>query len=99
MKDRKRLHRGDPARTAPVRNFSKLYSRSNSVDGSVPAKSVQPDAPGDAADRTPPAEGVELAYGVIKKHIAEGLRDDGGFSNQPNTTPHPRHNLHIHVIH
>src|SRR5258708_12418505 len=94
MKDRKRLHRADPARTVPVRNFSKLF-RSNSVNGSGPAKAAQPDAPRDAADITPPAEGVELAYSVIDKYIAEGRRAAQGFSNQPYTTPLPSDNLHV----
>ena len=94
MKDRKRLHRADPARTAPVRNFSKLY-RSNSVNESGPAKTAQPDAPRDAADITPPAEGVELAYSVIDKHIAEGRRAAEGFSNQAYTTRVPSDNLQV----
>ncbi len=90
MKDRKRLHRADPARTAPVRNFSKLY-RSNSVNESGPAKAAQRDA----ADITPPAEGVELAYSVIDKHIAEGRRAAEGFSNQAYTTRVPSDNLQV----
>ena len=94
MKDRKRLHRADPARTAPVRNFSKLY-RSNSVNESGPAKAAQPDAQRDAADITPPAEGVELAYSVIDKHIAEGRRAAEGFSNQAYTTRVPSDNLQV----
>src|SRR5258708_10253581 len=94
MKDRNRLHRAAPARTAPVRNCSKLYS-SNSVNGSGPAKSVQPDAPRDAAGGTPPAQGVELAYSVIEKHIAEGRRAAEGFSNQAYTTRVPSDNLQV----
>jgi hypothetical protein len=94
MKDRKRLHRADPARTAPVRNFSKLY-RSNSVNESGPAKAAQPGAQRDAADITPPAEGVELAYSVIDKHIAEGRRAAEGFSNQAYTTRVPSDNLQV----
>ena len=93
MKDRKRLHRADPARTAPVRNFSKLYS-SNSVNGSGPAKAAQPDAPRDAAI-IPPADGVELAYSVIDKHIADGRRAAEGLSNQAYTTRVPGDNLQV----
>jgi hypothetical protein len=82
MNDRKRLHRGDPARVGPIRDFSKLYNRPNSVNGSHPAKPVQSDAPHKAGGG-PLAEGVELAYSVIEKYIAEGRRTAEGFSNPP----------------
>jgi hypothetical protein len=86
MKDSKRLHRGDPARIAPVRNFSKLYSKSGSANGTGPAKAVPPDTGRVAPTESPPAEGVELAYSVIEKHIAEGRRAAEGFSTQPYAT-------------
>jgi hypothetical protein len=86
MGDRKRLHREDPARIAPVRNFSKLYSRSSSVNGTNAAKPAQPDAPVRATGGGPLAEGVELAYNVIEKYIAEGRRTAEGLNNQPYET-------------
>jgi len=95
MKDSKRLHRGDPARVAPVRNFSKLYSKSDSPNGSGPPKAVSPDTRRVATSESPPAEGVELAYSVIEKHIAEGRRAAEGFSTQPYTTRAPSDNLQV----
>ena len=86
MKESKRLHRGDSARIAPVRNFSKLYSKSDSANGSGPAKTVPSDTRRVATSESPLAEGVELAYSVIEKHIAEGRRAAEGFSTQPYTT-------------
>jgi len=96
MGDRKRLHREDPARIAPVRNFSKLYSRFSSVNGTNAAKAVQPDAPARAKGGGGPlAEGVELAYNVIEKYIAEGRRTAEGFSNQQYATRSPNDNLQV----
>jgi len=93
MSDRKRLHRADPARTAPQRNFSKLYSRPDSVNGTNPAKPAQPDAPRKVRSAGPLAEGVELAYSVIDKYIAEGRRTAEGISSQPYMTRLPNDNL------
>ena len=95
MNDRKRLRRTDPARVAPVRNFSKLYGRPDSVYGSDPATAVRSDAFHDAASGSPAAEGVELAYSVIEKHIAEGRRAAEGFSNQPYTSRASNDNLRV----
>ena len=95
MGDRKRLHRDDPARIAPVRNFSKLYSRSSSANGTHATKAAQPDAPRRTTGGGPLAEGVELAYNVIEKYIAEGRQTAEGFSNQPYATRAPNDNLQV----
>jgi hypothetical protein len=95
MGDRKRLHRDDPARVAPVRNFSKLYSKSNSVNNASAAKAGQSDGPVRATGGGPLAEGVELAYNVIEKYIAEGRRTAEGFSNQSYATRAPNDNLQV----
>ncbi len=95
MGDRKRLHRDDPARIAPVRNFSKLYSRSSSANGTYAAKAAQPDAPLRTTSGGPLAEGVELAYSVIEKYIAEGRQTAEGLSNQPYSTRAPNDNLQV----
>jgi hypothetical protein len=96
MGDRKRLHRDDSARIAPIRNFSKLYSRSSSANGTHAAKAAQPDAPLRTAGSGPLAEGVELAYNVIEKYIAEGRQTAEGLSNQPyNATRAPNDNLQV----
>ncbi len=93
MSDRKRLHRADPARIAPVRNFSKLYSRPDSVNGTNPSKPAQADAPRKVRSAGPLAEGVELAYSVIDKYITEGRQTAEALSNQPYTTRGPNDNL------
>jgi hypothetical protein len=93
MSDRKRLHRADPARIAPVRNFSKLYSGSDSADGANPAKPAQSGASRKVRSAGPLAEGVELAYSVIDKYVAEGRRTAEGISDKPYTTRAPNDNL------
>jgi hypothetical protein len=93
MSDRKRLHRTDPARIAPVRNFSKLYSRPDSVNGINASEQAQTDAPRKARSAGPLAEGVELAYSVIDKYIAAGRRTAEGISRQPYITRAPNDNL------
>ncbi len=92
MSDRKRLHRGDPARVGPVRDFSTLYSRHDSMNGATPPSRSQSDAPRKAVNG-PLAEGVELAYSVIEKYIVEGRRTAEGFSNQPYSTRATNDNL------
>ena len=95
MGDRKRLHRDDPTRIAPVRNFSKLYSRSSSPNGTHATKAAQPDASRRTTGSGPLAEGVELAYNVIEKYIAEGRQTAEGLSNQPYATRAPNDNLQV----
>src|SRR5277367_714813 len=75
MTDRKRLHRADPARVAPVRDFSKLYHGPKSTNGRVgPFKAASPDAPRKAKAGGPMAEGGEMAYSVNQKYNGEGRR-------------------------
>src|SRR5260370_41675197 len=95
MGDRKRLHRDDPARIAPVRNFAKLDSRSSSANGTYAAKAAQAEAPLRTTSGGPLAEGVELAYSVIEKYIAEGRQTAEGLSNQPYSTRAPNDNLQV----
>jgi hypothetical protein len=92
MSDRKRLHRGDPVRVEPVRDFSRLYSRHESMNGATPARTVKSNAPRKPGSG-PLAEGVELAYSVIEKYIAEGRRTAEGFNNQPYSTRATNDNL------
>src|ERR1700719_84316 len=92
MRDRKRLHRGDPVRVGPIRDFSRLYSRPNSVNGAHSAKPVSSESPRKAGS-DPLAEGVELAYSVIEKYIAEGRQTAESFSSQPYSTRVTNDNL------
>jgi hypothetical protein len=87
MSNRKRLHRADPARTGPERDFSKLYHGIESINGrNAASRAVHSDAPHSGVDNGPRAEGIELAYSVIDKYIAEGRKAAEGFSNQSYTT-------------
>jgi hypothetical protein len=93
MSERKRLHRADPARTAPIRDFSKLYSRPETTNGAAAAKPFASEKPRPAAAASPLAEGVELAYSVIEKYIVEGRRTAEGLSTQPYATRAANGNL------
>jgi hypothetical protein len=93
MSNRKRLHRAAPARTAPLRNFSKLYSLSDSPNSTNSAKPAHSDTPRKVRSAGPLAEGVELAYSVIDKYIAEGRRTAEGISNQAYPTRAANDNL------
>ena len=92
MSDRKRLHRVDPVRVGPIRDFSKLYRRLDSVNGTHPANLVPSEAPSKAGGG-PLAEGVELAYSLIEKYIAEGRRTAEDFNSQPYSTHATNDNL------
>ena len=76
-----------------MRNFSKLYSRPESVNGTSTSKQTQADAPPKVRSVGPLAEGVELAYSVIDKYIAEGRQTAEALSNQPCTNRVPNDNL------
>lgn len=94
MSERKRLHRADPARTAPLRDFSKLYSRTETTNGAPAAKPLASEKPRPTATAASSlAEGVELAYSVIEKYIAEGRRTAEGLSTQPYATRAANGNL------
>ena len=82
MSERKRLHRGDSKRVGPIRDFSTLYHPTESSTGASPAKPKQTDAPGKARNGGPLAEGVELAYSVIEKYIAEGRQTAEGINKR-----------------
>ena len=85
MKDR-RLHREDPGRTTPIRNFTTLYRRTDLTNGPNPKKPVASEKAKRAAAAGPLVEGVELAYSVIDKYIAEGRKTAEGLSAGPYTT-------------
>jgi hypothetical protein len=87
MSARKRLHRADPPRAAPIRDFSKLYSSPATANGAAAAKPLPSHKPRPAAAAASSlAEGVELAYSVIEKYIAEGRRTAEALSTQPYAT-------------
>lgn len=94
MSERKRLHRADPARTAPIRDFSRLYGRPEETNGAAAVKPLASEKPRPAATAASSlAEGVELAYSVIEKYIAEGRRTAEGLSTHPYATRPANGNL------
>lgn len=93
MGGRKRLHRKDPARKAPIRDFSKLYSKPETTNGANGAKPFPSEKRRRAKAVGPLAEGVELAYSVIEKYITEGRRIAEGLSSQPYITRPGNDNL------
>lgn len=80
MGDDKRLHRRDPERTGPIRSFTEMYiSRPGArVGDGTPANVAVPE---DAAEGQ--EQGVDLAYRVIDKHIADGRRSAAMLNGQP----------------
>lgn len=92
MKDR-RLHREEPARTAPIRNLTTLYRRTDSTNGVNPKKPVAPEKAKGTAAAGSLVESVELAYSVIDKYIAEGRQTAEGLSAGPYTTRIANDNL------
>jgi hypothetical protein len=93
MSDRKRIRRDNPVRTGPIRNYSKLYRGENSANGTSSRNGAPSEKPQRVASVGPLAEGVELAYSVIEKYIAEGRRTAEGLSNQPYATRVANDNL------
>jgi hypothetical protein len=85
MDDSKRLHRGDPVRIDPVRNFSGLYHLSGSDGGGRFTSTTPPSSNGIPAGgrESPRDEGVGLAYRVIETYMNEGRKNAGQFNNQP----------------
>jgi hypothetical protein len=85
MRKRTRLHRKDPPRTAPIRNFSNLFQRSETPLGRepranpVPSGETQPKA----AKDDPVAQAVEVGYRVIESYLSAGRRAAEQFNNQP----------------
>lgn len=76
MSDRQRLHREDPARTGPIRDWSTLYHRPDTQEhrsSSATSKSPDQTTPERVwADAV--SHGVELGYRVVEEHIRQGQR-------------------------
>lgn len=69
-----RLHREDPARTEPIRDWSTLYRQSNSWnsrDASANPKSGDEATRGGLCSDTV-AQGVKLGYRVIEEYMRQG---------------------------
>jgi hypothetical protein len=87
MKERIRLHREEPSRTAPIRDFSSLYRRPGESNdrGSPTMDASQPDPPdlGEATRST--SDSVAAAYRLIRKHVEEGRQAAAQLSNSPSS--------------
>jgi hypothetical protein len=83
MGDDKRLHRQDPERTGPIRNFTEMYIArpAAKVREETAAKSIEPDDPSGAQGL-----GIDLAYKIIDKHINDGRRTAAMLNGQPYNT-------------
>ena len=88
MDDSKRLHRNDPARTAPIREFSNTYRWAASGNGHADGLKTESgqETPRPTSADSPPVRGVESAYGVIERHISAGRRRAEQFNKQPYNT-------------
>lgn len=84
MDKTKRLHRQDPGRGAPLRNFSGIF-RPDAGTHPTESSTASNGAPNSAAAASHD-EPVGLAYRVIEKHINEGKQSAGLFNGQPYQT-------------
>ncbi len=74
MSDRERLRREDPVRTAPIRNWSTLYRRSDSWNLREPSAQPKPAGESGGGSWNVVSHGVELGYRVIEDQIHQGQR-------------------------
>jgi hypothetical protein len=82
MNELERLHRREPQRTGPVRDFSQLYRSPNGAAG-VNFPAPEPPASAGRADdgsASPESQSVEDAYRIIQKHVDEGRQAAAQFS-------------------
>ena len=68
MSDSGRLHRNDPVRQGPIRNFSNLYKQPETTQSHEHTE----ETPGATNSNGRSSEGVATAYRVLEKHINEG---------------------------
>ena len=86
MGERERLHRQDPDRGGPNRNFSKLFKQSDTatpgpeIGDEPPRSGVDPDTNTDDAV----ADGVKLAYSVIEEEIRKQIGNGQRVAQQLN---------------
>ena len=80
MKERKRAHKKDPARSGPIRNFANLYRSADGVGAA--ANSTTPSRAERTKTGAGQSDGVGLAYQVIEKYINAGRSAAAQFSKQ-----------------
>jgi hypothetical protein len=76
MNEHERLHRQEPERTGPIRDFTQLYRHANGAGGiDVSQTDSTPTQSRSAEDNTGgAAQTVKTAYRIIQKHVDEGRR-------------------------
>jgi hypothetical protein len=75
VSERERLRKEDPVRTAPIRNWSTLYRRSDSWDLREPSAPSKPaDEIGGESLSDVVTHAVDLGYRVIEEQISQGQR-------------------------
>jgi hypothetical protein len=85
MSSRNRLHREDPARTGPIRDFTNLYRRPE-VDNASQQQESEAKS-GQATNANDPlSRGVEIAYKVIDQYFTEGRRTAEQLNSQTYTS-------------
>lgn len=86
MGERERLHRLDPDRTAPDRNFSRLFKQSDAATRGLETGDKPPRF--DSAQDTPTddtvTDGVKLAYSVIEEEIRKQIGNGQRVAQQLN---------------
>jgi hypothetical protein len=84
VSDRERIHRTDPVRGGPIRNFANLYTRpeAGGPQANLHAAGASEQNGTGAAGGDPISRGVEVAYQVIEKYIASGRSAAEQLSNQ-----------------
>jgi hypothetical protein len=102
MNERERLHRSEPERTGPIRDFSGLYRRRNGSADAAGAKIDPPLGKVSSGDGTAPRpQSVEAAYRLIQKHVDERRRAAAEFSHSSsvrNTVSDPLQQLLDRVV-
>ena len=92
MSDRKRLHRVDPARVGPVRDFSKLYSRAEFRERN-PSCQAGPGRCAAQSRRRSVGEGRRTCVQRDRQVYRRGRQTAEGFSSQPYATRATNDNL------
>lgn len=84
MGERKRIHRQDPARTGPIRNFSNLYRRFDVPYDSRQTgyRKVAEAASPSGIDNNPVSQAVELGYQIIETYLQTGRQAAGQFNDR-----------------
>ena len=85
MEERQRLHREDPERTSPIRNWSTLYRAADSWGKDDPETKPAAEEGTNRRDAPPDAvsHGVTLGYQVIEEHIRQGQRIARQINSRP----------------